>query len=36
VNARGTLSAEEIQHIIEENELYEVQLKQSDEVHARK
>jgi molecular chaperone DnaK len=27
VNATGTLSEEEIQHIIEENELYEVQLK---------
>jgi len=36
VNARGTLSAEEIQHIIEENELYEVQLKEIDEVESRK
>ena len=28
VNATGTLSDEEIQNIIEENELYEVQLKE--------
>ncbi len=32
VNATGTLSEEEIQNIIEENELYEVQIKESSEV----
>jgi molecular chaperone DnaK (HSP70) len=36
VNARGTLSAEEIQNIIEENELYEVQLKETEEGRPRK
>ena len=35
VNATGTLSDEEIQTIIEENELYEVQIKDSDEVQPK-
>ena len=35
VNATGTLSSDEIQQIIEENELYEVQLKQPDEVELK-